>query len=106
MTAEMHELVDEIHACRHAHEQPANVWCQKKAKHCGHRNRYQNEDDQGIRRKYRYTPILIVTKSHFIVSEKLMVIERVTFVDGAQSLNVHRSMHDEFMDRPFEYIGE
>src|SRR5215831_10903585 len=94
VTAKMHELVDEIHAGRHAHEQPANIGREQKAENDGKRKRHQNEYDEGIRRKYGHTPILVIAESHLLVGKELMMIERMTLVDGAQAFDVDRPVHD------------
>src|ERR1700746_228803 len=84
MTTEMHELVDEIHARGHAHEQPSDIWAHEKTQHHSQRNRHQDENNQRIWRGNRDAPILGITEPHFLVSEKLMMIERMPLIDRAQ----------------------
>src|SRR5215472_9470165 len=106
MAAEIHELVDEIHAGRHAHEQPADIGRQQRAERGGRGQRHQDEDDQRVRRKHGDAPVLVVAEAHLIVGEELMMIERVTLIDRAQSLDVHRAVHDKSVHCPFEQVGE
>ncbi len=106
VAAKMHELVDQVHARRHAHEQPADIRRQQQAEDRGHRDRHQDEHHQRIRRKHRHAPILVVAEAHFLVGEELVMVERVALVDRAQALDVDRPMHDELVHRPFEHIGE
>ena len=64
MTTQMHELIDEIHARGHAHEQPSDIWRRDKAQQRGHRNRHQDKNNQRIGREDRDAPILGVAKPH------------------------------------------
>ena len=102
----MHELVDQIHAGGDAHEQPADIRREDKAENGGGRDRHQGEHHQRIGRKYGDAPILVVAEAHFLVAEELMMIERVPLVDRAQAFDVHRPVHDVFVHRPLEDVGE
>src|SRR5580704_17008689 len=77
VAAEMHELVDQIHAGGDAHEQPADIRREDEAESGGGRYRHQGEHDQCIGREYRHAPILVVAEAHFLVAEELMMIECV-----------------------------
>src|SRR6185503_4823595 len=46
------------------------------------------------------------TEAHLVVGEELVVVERVALIDGAQSLDVDRPVHDVFVHGPFEQVGE
>ncbi len=106
MTAEVHELVDQIHAGGDAHEQPADIRREHRAENEGGRNRHQREHHQRVRRKHGDAPVLVVAEAHFVVAEELMMIERVPLIDRAQAFDVHRPVHDVFVHRPLEDVGE
>src|SRR4029079_19500759 len=96
----------EIHAGGRAHEQPAHVWREDTAQHRSDRDGHKDEHDQRIRRKDGYPPVLVVTEAHLLIGEELMMVQRVALVDRAQPLDVDRTMHDEFVDRPFKDVRE
>ena len=102
----MHELVDEVHAGRHAHEQPADIRREDRTENRRRRQRHENEDDQGIGREYGHPPVLVVAEPHLRVGKELMVVERVPLVDRAQAFDVHRPVHDIFVHGPLEQVGE
>ncbi len=106
VAAEVHELVDEIHAGGHAHEQPAHVGREQEAQHHGGRDRHQDEDDQRIGRKHGDAPVLVVAEAHLVVGEELVVVERVALIDRAQPFDVHRPVHDVSVHGPLEQVGE
>src|SRR5262249_34312281 len=106
VAAEMHELVDEIHAGRHAHKKPTDIRGKNVAEDDGHRQRHEDEDHERVGRKDGYPPVLVIAKPHFLVGKKLMMIEGMSFVDRAQALDIDRPVHDEFVDGPLENIRE
>src|SRR5215469_4106480 len=87
-------------------KQPSDIWRRNEAQHHGQRNRHQDEDHQRIGRENRDAPILGIAEAHFLVGEKLMMIERMSLVNRAQAFDIDRTMHDETMHRPFEDIRE
>ena len=48
VAAEVHELVDQVHACRRAHEQPADVGREDIAENDAARDRHEDEDDEEL----------------------------------------------------------
>ena len=106
VAAEMHELVDQVHAAGRRHEQPADVRREHRPEDRRRRDRHQDEHDQRVRREHGDAPVLRVAEAHLLVGEELMVIERVPLVDGAQALDVDGPVHDVFVHGPFEQIGE
>src|SRR6516162_6974801 len=79
---------------RHAHEEPTHIGTENAPKHDREGQRDHDEHDQRLRRKKRDPPILVIAEAHLIVSEELMVIERVPLVHGAQPLDVDRPVHE------------
>ena len=48
----------------------------------------------------------MVAKTHLVVGEELVMIERVALVDRAQTLDVDRPVHDVFVHGPLEQVRE
>ena len=69
MAAEVHELVDQIHAGGHAHEQPADIGRKQQAENDGHRNRHQDEHHQRIGREHRHAPVLVIAEAHLYLPQ-------------------------------------
>ena len=72
----------------------------------GSRQRHQDEHDQRIGRENGDAPILVIAEAHFAVGEELMMVERMALIHGAQTLYGNGPMHDVFVRRPFEDVGE
>ena len=106
MATKMHELVNQIHARGCAHEQPTDIWRGYNTQHQSDRNRHQDENHQRIGRENRHPPIFGIAESHFLIGEKLMMIEGMALIDRPQPFDVHRTMHDESVHRPLEDVGE
>jgi hypothetical protein len=48
----------------------------------------------------------MVAEAHFVVGEKLVMVERVPLIDRAQAFYVDRAMHNVFMHSPLKHIRE
>ena len=48
----------------------------------------------------------MVAEAHLLVGEELVMVERVALVDGAQSFDRDRPVHDVLVHGPLEHVGE
>ena len=100
------EFVNEIHGRGDAHKKPAHVRRKHRAEKRGSRDRDEDEHDQHIGREQRHAPILVVAEAHLVVGEELVMVERVPLVKHPQRPDIHRAVHEIFVNHPLENVGE
>ena len=105
MAAEVHEFVDHVGHGRRADKKPTDICGHHKPEQNGTGDRNQDKDHQCIRRKDRYSPIGLVSKTHFLISKKPVVVQRMALVNGAESLPLTRFVHDIAMQVPLENVA-
>ena len=105
MAAEVHEFVDHVGHGRRADKKPTYICGHHKPEQDGTGDRDQDKDHQCIRRKDRYSPVGLVSKTHFLICKKPVVVQRMAIVYGAEPLPLTWSVHDIAMQAPLENIA-
>ena len=105
MATEVHEFVDYVGHGRRADKKPTDICGHHEPEQDGTGNRYQDKDHQRIRRKDRDPPVNLVSKTHFLIGKKPVVVQRMAIVYGTESFPLTRSVHDIAMQVPLENVA-
>ncbi len=106
MTAEVHELVDQIHRGRGRDQKPADIRRDQPAGHDRRRNRHEGEHHERERREEGDAPVVMIGKAHLLLGKELMVHHGVAAIDRTQHRDVGWAVHHVAVHGPFEEIGE
>ena len=105
MAAKMHEFIGDVDSGRRTHKQPRNIGREHVIEHQRSGDRDQYEYHQGVGREKCNAPVIGISEAHLAVREKLMVLQRVSFIDRPESRPSLRPVHDFQMQVPLEYVA-